>query len=471
MNAFRVPRTELPVLGLGIVITLAAVMATQRVGEELTLALLVSALLFFALAVGFIAAPHLAIAIAIPVFALLPTVRILFMPNAGPLKDLVSLAAIAAGATIVVKANSSGERVRTDFWAGMIVTAMVGLYVVNLGGSLQRDAAWGHGVRLVCIPLLLLLVGFTLGDSRRTMNWAFGSLIATGCFVALVGLGQQQVGAGRLHALGYEYDAHLRTIGDRFRSFGTLDDPFVYATFLLFALAAVLFWMRPGKLAYAAATLLVAGLAVSYVRTALIIVIALVGLWLARKGQTTIAVFFIGAALLVGTAVFIFASGGSETKKVRTNAGPSTYLTINERTTGWRIMFSDRGSIGFGKGVGEVGTAAERASYKLTRTIEGDGALAVDSGYLATVADVGVVGLSLLFLLFVRLLSLARQGIRAGMAAGWVTAGLTTVMLIDALTRESFTAYPNAFLGFLLLGLAAGVASDAQPDHRAGRPA
>src|SRR5687767_5297555 len=124
--------------------TLAAVLATQRIGETLTLALLVALLVFFAFAVGFIAAPHVTIAIAIPVFALLSALKILFLPSIGPLKDLISIAAVAAGAALVVKANSTRERVPNDFWLGMLVVAIATLYLINLGGRLEWDIAWAH---------------------------------------------------------------------------------------------------------------------------------------------------------------------------------------------------------------------------------------------------------------------------------------------------------------------------------------
>lgn len=469
MPTLRLARADLPFLGLGIALTFAAVLATERIGETLTLAFLVGLLLLFGFVVGFMAAPHLTIAIMIPLFALLPAVRILLLPNAGPLKDLVSLAAIAAAGAIVVKASSSGERLRVDFWIGILVAVIGSLYLLNLGGGLEWDVAWSHGVRLVGLPLLLLLAGLTLGGSRRTLDWAMGSLVVTGCVVAPVGLAQQLISADRLNALGYEYDLHLRTIGDRLRSFGTLDDPFLYAAFLLFALAAVVFWMRRGLLAYAAGTLIATGLAVSYVRTAMIIVLALAGLALARKGQATIAILFLGGALLIGTAVFVVASSGSETRQIRSTSG-SSYLTINERTSGWKLILGDRDSLALGKGVGEVGTAAERASFKLTRDKETDDAVAVDSGYLATVADIGIVGFSLLVLLFARILTLAKRGMQRGLAAGWLAAAFVTIMLIDALTRESFTSYPNAFLGFLLIGLCLATAAPAEQRHRRFAP-
>jgi hypothetical protein len=466
----RLARADLPFLGLGVALTFAAVLATERIGETLTVAFLVGLLLFFSFVVGFLAAPHLTIAIMIPLFALLPAVRILYLPTAGPLKDLVSLAAIAAGAAILVKTNTAREPLRGDFWIGILVAVLGSLYLINLGGGLEWDVAWAHGVRLVCVPLLLLLVGFTFGDSRRTLDWAMTSLIVTGCFVALVGLGQQQLGADRLADMGYEFDRQLRTIGDQLRSFGTLDDPFLYATFLLFALAAVVFWMRRGLLAYGVGTLLTMGIAVSFVRTAILVVAALAGLALARRGQATIAVLFLGGALLIGVAVFAVASGGTETRQVRSSDG-SSYLTINERTTGWKLLFEDRDSLALGKGVGEVGTAAERASFTLTRDDEEDGDLAVDSGYLATVADIGIIGLSLLVLLFTRILVLAKRGMERGLAAGWLAAGFTVIILIDALTRESFTSFPNAFLGFLLVGLALAACTPAPGRERRGRPA
>ena len=106
-----------------------------------------------------------------------------------------------------------------------------------------------------------------------------------------------------------------------------------------------------------------------------------------------------------------------------------------------------------------MGTAAERASFTLTRRKDDSGGIAVDSGYLATVADIGLVGLALLLLLFARILALARRGIQHGLAAGWMAVAITAIMLIDALTRESFTSYPNAFLGFLLLGFALAAAA------------
>ena len=85
--------------------------------------------------------------------------------------------------------------------------------------------------------------------------------------------------------MGYSYRSEVRTIGSHLRSFGSLDDPFTYAAFLLLSLSGVIFWMRRGALAFCCATVIVFGIAVSFVRTAAVISVALVAIWLARKGR------------------------------------------------------------------------------------------------------------------------------------------------------------------------------------------
>ena len=79
--------------------------------------------------------------------------------------------------------------------------------------------------------------------------------------------------------------------------------------------------------------------------------------------------------------------------------------------------------------------------------------IAVDSGYFATVADVGIVGLLILLALFARILALGVAATRWGDVAGWLVLGWMIVLLIDAVTRASFTGFPTAFLGMLLVGL------------------
>ena len=261
----------------------------------------------------------------------------------------------------------------------------------------------------------------------------------------------------------------MRTIGGRLRSFGTFDEPFAYAAFLLFALAATLFLYKQRATVVALTALIAVGLALSQVRSAAIVSVAFVGLLLARRRAAGIAAFvFVGVAV-IGVLALVVLPGATQTQSVRTSQ--STYLTVNGRTEAWRIVFETPGALPLGKGVGVVGTAAERAQVDagIGLAPEGD-TTAVDSGYFAALADVGVAGFVLVVLILGRLGQLAYAHARAGRREGWFALALVVALVIDALTRSSFTAFPTAFLGLLLVGVALAAARDGEPD-RASTPA
>jgi O-antigen ligase len=133
----------------------------------------------------------------------------------------------------------------------------------------------------------------------------------------------------------------------------------------------------------------------------------------------------------------------------------------------------------FGRGVGKVGTAAARATVSIfpgassssTSDTGGDTTnnsqlAAVDSGYLATIADVGIVGLIVLLAILGRAAAIGWRAARRGSAAGWLGLGLLVSMMIDALTRASFTGFPTAFLGLLLLGVCLAAARTGETRRR-----
>jgi hypothetical protein len=449
---------DLPALAAGTLAIGLLALLSLRVGHTLSLGFLVVVGLFALFVTAFVVVPHIAVAVMIPVFALLPTLKVLAFPWLGPLKDLITVAAIAAAGLLLVQRGNLGQRLRGDPWVYALAGALIALYFVNLGGSLERDAGWLHGTRLTVLPLLLLLAGMTLG-SRRTLRWAVASLVATAVFVAGVGLLQQAVGADRLFELGYEWDLHIRTFDGRLRSFGTLDDPFAYSALLMFGFASVLMWLRRTPLAFAAGGIIVAGLAVSYVRSAMIIAFTLLGVWLARKRQTTGSVFLLAFAAVVSAIVLGRSAEATEGRTVR--AGPSFFLTVNGRTDTWSTVGDQPGSIPFGRGVGEVGTAADRATYQVSRSAdearEAEGAV-VDSGYLAVVLDIGLIGLALLLAIYGRLVAVSLRAERAGSRAAALALGLLAIMILDPLARESLTGFPTAFFGWLLIGLATSAA-------------
>jgi hypothetical protein len=449
----------------GAALTLAAVAAADRVGAAPSLAGLVTLTLFLALVAGFVVAPHVVLAGLIPLFAVLPALKVLVAPELGPAKDLAVLACAAGAALAALLRARTGAPRRADPAVLALVVALGALYVVNPGGLIAGtgfDVAWLQGVRLVGEPLALLLIGLTVADARRTARWAVASLVATGVLVAGVGIVQQFLGDVRLYDLGYEYEHHLRTIDGRLRSFGTMDDPFTYAGFLLLALAACLFAVRRPAVAVAAGSVVALGLAVSYVRTAAVVAVALGGIWLARHRLVVPAVLVVTAAFV--TAAVLLA-GQTGTTQHTVQRGGSVVLALNGRAEAWEVALGPPSTWPFGRGVGEVGTAAERATFTIAETPELETtAVAVDSGYFATIADVGLIGLALLVALLVRLGTLALRDAARDDDFGWLALGVLTVLALDAVTRSSFTGFPTAFLGFLLVGLA--LAAARAPDAR-----
>ena len=456
---------------LGAFILFMTLAASTRLGEALAVTLIVLLAVFGLVVIAFVAVPHISIALTIPLFALLPALKALYLPWIGPLKDVVTIAAAAAALVTIVQAARGGRRVPGDVWIAALVGFLFALYVLNLGAGLQPSWAWGHGVRLFALPMALLLAGMTLREPARTLRWSLFSLIVTCTVVAIVGILQQLAGGQRLVEFGWLWDRNVRTIDGFLRSFGTLDEPFAYAALLVFGLCAVLMWAPRRPLTFVAFAVIVVGLSLSVVRTAALIAAGLIALLLARHGKTVSAVFML-AVVLVATATFIFSQEATERRVVQ--GGPSLFYTLNGRTEAWRAVFADGEDIPMGRGVGDVGTAANRAHYSVTRTrqeaMEGSKALIVDSGYFAIAADIGLVGLAGLLLLLGRLGLLGYRAVVRGRNEGWVALALLVSLSLDAVTRESFSAFPTAYVGLLLVGVALAATHDSPETAEGGEP-
>lgn len=452
---------------VGALFTVLASFAAVHLGLTIGVGAVAVAVIFLGSVVAYLRVAHLAIAATIPLFAFIPALKVFVNPGIGGVKDVIDFAAIVAMLILV-----GFERRRLDRWVAGSVGLLLALYVIDAGHP--HNTAWAQGVRLTGEPLLLLLVGLVLPEPRRNLRYALISLIATGCVVALYGLVQQLLGGARLVSLGYSYTDQVRTAGSFLRSFGTLDDAFDYAAFLLFALGAVWFWLRRGSVAWAASILIVLGLAASFVRTVVLILIGFAGLQMFRRRQAIPAAFLVVAALiasgvtLVGSTgtqttqvTYLIATGGIETVNAPVASGSTAF---NGRISAWTAALgtSVTGWV-FGRGVGKVGTAAARATYTFATTAAGDSeSQAVDSGYFATMADVGLIGMLVELILFGRLVVLAGRAARTGSDAGWVALALIAALMLYALTRAAFTGFPTAFLGLLLIGIAVAAAGEEQ---------
>jgi uncharacterized membrane protein YhaH (DUF805 family) len=461
------PLSELvyPTAGAFILLLVSAV-AVQFGG---TLALEVSAvvLVLFGSVTAFLTVPHRAIAGTIALFALVPALKVFISPSIGGIKDVVDLGAIIAGAILI-----GFERRRVDRWIAILVALFMALYVFDIGGG--HGANWIQGVRLVGEPSLLLIVGCVLPDPRRNLRWALGSFAATGAVVAIYGILQQAIGVNGLVSLGYVYGQEVRQIGSSLRSFGTLDDPFNYAAFLYIAVASAFWLMRRGWVLWAVEAILLLGLLVSFVRTAALILLGFVTLGAIHRRLTYPAMCLIAAVTVIAVVTLAKSSGiqtealtvfyrhgGSAVINRQVNT-PSNVL-LNGRVSAWTAAVGNRPIAWiFGRGVGQVGTVAQRAAGSTTSssaeasnapTSNGSDTTAVDSGYLATVADVGVVGLVIELALFARIMTLGARRVRTGDTEGWLPISILLALMLDALTRASFTGFPTAFLGFFLIGI------------------
>jgi hypothetical protein len=435
---------------VGALLTIAAAYASVHAGARIGLGALFAATILVGSVTAFRLVPHIAVAVTIPLFAFIPFLKIFVASSVGPVKDIITIGAAAAALLVLTR----GLPPYADRFALGVTAVFLALYLIDAGGG--HGVAWAQGARLVAEPMVFLFAGMLLPRPTRTLRFAVASLIATASVIAAYGVLQQYVGQWRLVGWGYSFSAQVRTYHGLLRSFGTLDDPFVYATLLMLAVAGVVLWRRKGLATASVLALLAVGAAVSYVRTALLMAVALLGLLLARGGRIAASALLMTAAVAVGLVLLVGSTSASETRTYRTT---NSVVTLNGRTSAWAAAFGTPGEWFYGRGVGAVGTAAQRASYGVTavsgsvKGSAGGPARAVDSGYFAVIADVGLLGLAVLLILFARLSYLATQAIAHGQREGWLAAGVIVVMLLDALTRSSFTSFPTAAFGFLLVGL------------------
>jgi O-antigen ligase len=205
------------------------------------------------------------------------------------------------------------------------------------------------------------------------------------------------------------------------------------------------------------------------VRGAAFSVVILVALLLARKGKTVGAVFLLGIAIVSG-AIFMF-TATQETNGRVVQVGPSQYGTLNGRTKSWPAALGKPEAWVFGRGVGQYGTAAERARKDRPPVVGGGrSTAAADSGYLATTADVGFIGLALLLAIFGRMLVLLRRGTARGEDAAWFGVAIIVVFMVDAALRSSLTGFPAAHLGMLLIGLSLAATKVSDPSSPTYEP-
>jgi O-antigen ligase len=455
MTAYRLPaRGDLLAAGAGVFLTFGAMLAVQRNGAGATLVLMFGAGAFATFIAGFAFAPHIFVSLAVAYFAFLPAIERFLPTGLGGTKDVVTLAAGCATVGLLLRRRT----LRLGTPDVLLLGLLLGLYVVNIGGALTGETghgvAWFHGVRLFMEPLILFVFGTSVRFPHRTLRWVVATLTVVCVANALFGLLQQALGTNGLLNIGYTYGAEVREISGHVRSFGTMAEPFSYAAFLLLGAAALLVWYRRNPLVVLALAIVAVGLVASYVRTAALIAAALLAIAATQRGYGRFALPLLLAA--VAAAGILFASASRETATRSVQVNPTTYLTLNGRTNIWTSTLNSSADWMFGRGVGAAGTASQRATRGLSSRAPNrvKGGSIVDSSYFAVIADIGIVGLGLFLAFFARVFQQARLAAKRKRASGWLALALLTVTLLDAVTRESFTGFPTAYVSLLVIGVA-----------------
>lgn len=416
---------------------------------------------FVAAAIGFRRAPHVMAAVVVCGFAVQPTLVFFVSSAFGPAKDVIVSAGMLSLLASAVFGGLPPERRRYDAWLLGAIVVLLGMYTVNPAGG--HAAQWSNGTRLVFEAFGLFLIGYLGPDPRRTWRWAAGALLGVALLNVAFGLAQQGIGVQRLvHQFGYQFGDEVRTTtGGQFRSFGTLDDPFNYAALLALALVCATLKVRRRRLAAALAALLALGIASSFVRTELTLMAVIAAVLLVRARRLPSAAALLLAALVAAVGLLTLLPQPAVSPTSRS----SILGTLNGRTTGWGELLSDPSDLVAGRGVGAVGSGLARSAtagiYQPGRFQAGQAPAAaraeelrsVDSSYLATLADVGFAGLALLIVILGRMLVLMRLGRPGPSSAMWTSLGIWLVVVLDATTRSSITAFPYGFIALYLLGL------------------
>jgi hypothetical protein len=403
-------------------------------------------------------------------FALQPALKFYISDGFGPAKDAAVVIAIAAIIASFLRRRwgleiSAASHPKPDLLLIVGVLAFLALYAINPAGD--HGSEWATGARLVVEAFALLLVGYLGFTPVRTWQWLVAAVLIMAAVETVAGIAQQFIGVDRLvRNFGYLYGEQVRQVaGGALRSFGTLDDPFNYAALVLLGFIVAVHARLPRAVKVPVAVILAVGVVVSFDRTDIVLMILTAALWMARRRLAAPAIGVLVAAALVGAAYI----GTNDALPAAQGSGAaSTLLSLNGRIDPWGTVLADPGNLLGGAGVGATGAGAARSQVNgIVSTGHSQSGVApppaltsnalstlgtLDSSYLATLSDVGLVGLLLLLFIAARMIILAARACRTGSSAGWVALGTVGLLLLDATTRSSLTAFPFGFIGLYVFG-------------------
>ncbi|AGF73608.1 O-antigen ligase family protein [Corynebacterium halotolerans] len=366
-------------------------------------------------------------------------------------------AAVLTVALAGVLAARPRGRVTVAPWLGpAFLLVLVGVVsgVVVLGA----DAAFP--VKIAFFYLIPAVVVYFFPFTRADKDLLVTVLMWTGLLSAIFGLWQQVVGGYRLADLGYEWNEHIRSAGPLLRSFGTFNQPFPFAFYLMLVLiiAGTAALSRPGRprsrIFWAISPILLLAMASSVVRASFIGLLAaviVVGVVLHRRLLRYLAVAAVAAVLLVPVALVIDQRG-----VLATMASSSS---LQERGGHWSLTLPQMLIHPFGGGLGTTGSSAEKVaeiSGSMTAVYQ------PDNQYLKIGLELGLVGLALYavtvgvaMVVLRRLIRVQRDVVEQGFTAGVL--GVTVAACVAAAFATYLEIFPLDFHFWLLLACAASV--------------
>ncbi|MFC4128048.1 O-antigen ligase family protein [Nocardia rhizosphaerae] len=309
------------------------------------------------------------------------------------------------------------------------------------------------------VPLILYLRPFTARDRDLLVT----IMMVESVGIALFGLAQQGIGGAGLARMGYEYNETIRFAGGVLRSFGTFNQPFPFAFYLVMVLlvggsVALANPRRPRNRVFLMATpILVLGAAASVVRAALAgLLVGALLLAVVRYRRQLMPVILGSVAVLVVGGVAVSQAGSSL----------FSASSLADRSTGWNTVIRTVGSHPFGDGLGSTGAAAakllvqelgpmaEKLPYATGEVQIYGRPYQPDNYYVKLLIELGPIGLWLFSVILVVIYLMAVRAARtlrgpdAALALGVAASVLASA--VAALASSYFEIFPSDFYFWLL---------------------
>jgi hypothetical protein len=359
-------------------------------------------------------------------------------------KEALVLATLAA--TFVAPAEARSRRGRpVPRWLPAVVLLVV-LGVVS--GAVVGGQQALTGLRIDFFYLLVPVILWRCRLSGVERDRLVTILMATGVITAVIGLGQQAIGAAGLHDLGYAWNTNIRLAGGFVRSFSTFEQPFPFGFFLMVVIlvgVAVALADRSrlrNRLFLLTLPVMVLALAATLVRGAWLGL----GVGLVYLGIRRYRVLFLIAPMALIVLLYL---PGSLTAPALSGS------SLSARGSGWDANIHQVVSHPLGAGIGSTGAAGEKVA-----SLTGVGtAYQPDNYYFKTVYELGVFGLWLFVIAIVSIfMSMDKAAPRLSGRDSSLALGVSATVLAAiaaSLVATYFEIFQMALLFWLLVGVVA----------------